>query len=64
MTQAQQHRYWKNLTDLLHEARQGRAVDFRQGLEMAEALAPHWPSYSRTLQCIAQRMRDLGGVAA
>lgn len=59
MTKAQQYSYWKTLTHLLHEARHGRPIDGRHGMEMAEALAPHWPSYSRTLACIARRMRAL-----
>lgn len=64
MTKAQQHRAWKTLTHMLHEARHGRAIDSRHGLEMAEALAPHWPSFDRTLSCITRRMRELSGMPA
>ncbi len=60
MTKAQQRSAWKTLTDLLHDARHGRPVDGRVGVQMAEALAPHWPSFDLTLRRISQRMRDLG----
>lgn len=59
MNHHQQHRAWKTLTHLLHEARHGRPVDGTAGLEMAQALAAHWPSFGLTLDCIQRHMRDL-----
>lgn len=59
MTKLQQRSAWKTLTDMLHDARHGRPVDARLGLQVAEALAPHWPSFDLTLRRISQRLNAL-----
>lgn len=64
MTKTQQRHAWKTLTAMLNDARHGRPVDSRQGMETAEALARHWPSYSLTLTCISRRMRELAETTA
>jgi hypothetical protein len=57
MTKAQQLSHWKNLTQLLQDARQGHSIDRRHAADLADELAPHFPSFGYTLDRISRRMQ-------